>query len=161
MKKSLFLIVSLAVFAIFNYGIYEKEQIKVHGQTVFLELAPVDPRSLMQGDYMRLRYAVERTTSSDINGPKKRGYMVIAPDDRGIARFVHFYGGESLQPGVRLLHYHEEYGGVRIVPDSFMFQEGQAELYRNAKYGEFKFDSAGHYILVGLADEKLQRIMPH
>src|SRR5690606_19512775 len=29
------------------------------GQLVLLELAPVDPRSLMQGDYMALRFAVD------------------------------------------------------------------------------------------------------
>ncbi|XOT97907.1 GDYXXLXY domain-containing protein, partial [Alcaligenes pakistanensis] len=30
------------------------------GQTVLLELAPVDPRSLMQGDYMSLNFALSQ-----------------------------------------------------------------------------------------------------
>ena len=41
-----------------NVGIWQKEQLIAHGQPVFVELAPVDPRSLMQGDYMRLEFRV-------------------------------------------------------------------------------------------------------
>ncbi|MFX7329222.1 GDYXXLXY domain-containing protein, partial [Acinetobacter baumannii] len=34
----------------------QKEMLLKEGQLVLLPLAPVDPRSLMQGDYMALRY---------------------------------------------------------------------------------------------------------
>ncbi|KIG15596.1 putative membrane protein [Enhygromyxa salina] len=37
----------------------QKERVLSTGQTVLLPLAPVDPRSLMQGDYMILRYELE------------------------------------------------------------------------------------------------------
>ncbi|MFT6791681.1 MAG: hypothetical protein ACJA04_000891 [Cellvibrionaceae bacterium] len=47
-------ILSILVLGVLNYGIYQKQKIKDHGEIVLLELAPVDPRSLMQGDYMRL-----------------------------------------------------------------------------------------------------------
>ena len=40
----------LLVLAAVNYSIYGKEEIVRSGETVYLELAPVDPRSLMQGD---------------------------------------------------------------------------------------------------------------
>lgn len=161
MKKALFIIVSLGIFAVFNYAIYEKEQVKANGETVLLELAPVDPRSLMQGDYMRLRYAVERGVSHDFaSRQKKRGYMVIALDANHVGSFVRFHDGEALQPGEKLLRYHNDYGNIRIVPDSFMFQEGQAQFYQHAKYGEFKFDNEGKHILIGLADDKFQPLAP-
>ena len=161
MKKALFILLSLTVFAIFNYGIYEKEQIKAHGETVYLEIAPVDPRSLMQGDYMRIRYAIERNLSGmSVDGHRERGDMVIAIDDKHKATFVRFHNGEPLQPGEKLLHYQFNNGIIRIVPDSFLFQEGQSEFYRRAKYGEFKFDKKGDHILVGLADENLQDLKP-
>ena len=41
---------------------------------------------------------------------------------------------------------------IKIVPDSFFFQEGHRELYEDARYGVFQFDDRGRYLLVGLAD---------
>lgn len=159
MKKALFIIVSLGIFAVFNYAIYEKEQVKTNGETVLLELAPVDPRSLMQGDYMRLRYAIERNQS--YKADKKRGYMVVSLDSDKVATFSRFDNGEPLAPNEKLLHFHNQYGNLRIVPDSFMFQEGHAKFYQTAKYGVFKFDNSGNHLLVGLADDKHQIIQPN
>jgi uncharacterized membrane-anchored protein len=160
MKKIIFIISSVLVFAVFNFGIYQKEQIKAAGEIVFLELAPVDPRSLMQGDYMRLRYKIEREQS--YQAKEKRGYMVVRLEENRVGKFKRFYQpGEVLAEREKLLRYHDEYGNVRIVPDSFMFQEGLADRYAHAKYGVFKFDGQGNHILVGLADERLQVIQPH
>ncbi|MFO7603571.1 MAG: GDYXXLXY domain-containing protein, partial [Gammaproteobacteria bacterium] len=39
-----------------NVSIYHKQQLLANGQVVYVELGPVDPRSLMQGDYMALRF---------------------------------------------------------------------------------------------------------
>ncbi len=159
MRTKIMVMLGVLALAFLNYGIYQKEQVKAAGETVLLELAPVDPRSLMQGDYMRLRYAIERS----VNKPsfdKKRGDMVIRPDAEGIGHFVRIHGDETLAQGEKLLHFHNSYGQFRIVPDSFMFQEGQAEYYRRAKYGVFKFDGQGNHILVGLAGEDRTTLHP-
>src|SRR5690606_9942359 len=50
------LVAGLLVLGAVNYAIYAKERVIRDGDVVFLELAPVDPRSLMQGDYMALRF---------------------------------------------------------------------------------------------------------
>src|SRR5687767_13501968 len=100
---------SVLVLAALNYGIYEKERIKEHGEVLLLELAPVDPRSLMQGDYMRLRYAIERDVPTQ--ALKQRGYMVIRPDENNVARFVRFDAEDGdLAPGEKRLHFHNRYG---------------------------------------------------
>lgn len=159
MRTKIMIILSVAVLAALNYGIYEKEQIKEHGETLLLELAPVDPRSLMQGDYMRLRYAIERNApAKELASHQKRGYMVIRPDDHNVAQFVRFHKEDDLATGEKLLHFHKQYRRVRIVPDSFFFQEGHAKHYEDAKYGVFKFDDSGKHLLVGLADENRQEI---
>ena len=44
------------ILALVNWQIFQKEQHIRHGELIYLELAPVDPRSLMQGDYMALRF---------------------------------------------------------------------------------------------------------
>lgn len=86
----------LLMLAVVNNGIYQREQILQHGATVVLELAPVDPRSLMQGDYMALDFDVStslyrslRTLPDDLrediynNG---QAYMVLVPDAQGVHR---------------------------------------------------------------------------
>ncbi len=159
MKNKIFIFASFLVFAMFNFSIYEKELIKANGEVVFLELAPVDPRSLIQGDYMRLRYAIER--SAPAGGVARNGYMVISTDENKIAKFERYANQEPLLSNEKLIHFHKmNYGSPSIVPDSFMFQEGQAELYSKAKYGIFKFDNSGNHILLGLADSNRAEIKP-
>src|SRR5690606_22974697 len=59
LHQSAGLLAGLAVIlAVVNLGIYQRDQILKHGESVILALAPVDPRSLMQGDYMALRFQV-------------------------------------------------------------------------------------------------------
>lgn len=47
-----------------QYQIRQYENILVNGTKVILRLAPVDPRSLMQGDYMQLNYAIRTDANS-------------------------------------------------------------------------------------------------
>ncbi|MFZ2755004.1 MAG: GDYXXLXY domain-containing protein [Lysobacteraceae bacterium] len=48
----------LLALVVVNHGIVQRERILSDGRVLLLELQPVDPRSLMQGDYMALRFAV-------------------------------------------------------------------------------------------------------
>jgi uncharacterized membrane-anchored protein len=154
MKKIVLIMTSALMLAAFNFSIYQKEQLKANGETVFLALAPVDPRSLMQGDYMALRYGLENEQLSE--GRQTGGLLVIELDDKKIGKFKRLHDATPLAANERLLRYHAKSGRVDVVPNSFMFQEGQANLYNGARYGVFKFDGAGKYILAGLADEALK-----
>ena len=163
MRKIILILSSVFVLAVLNFAIYEKEEVIENGESVLLKLAPVDPRSLMQGDYMRLRYAIEREASKDgsISEQKRRGYLVILPDENSVAHFIKFYNEEKLAKGEKLLRYRKPHdSSLQIVPDSFLFQEGHAKFYEKAEYGEFKFNDSGKHILVGLVDEKYQGIVP-
>ena len=64
MNRTLQAMVMVATLGFFLYrvntGIYQAERTLSQGEVVYLELAPVDPRSLIQGDYMALDYALER-----------------------------------------------------------------------------------------------------
>ena len=161
MRNKIMIGLALVVLVALNYGVYEKERLLEEGEILLLELAPVDPRSLMQGDYMNLRYAVERAEAMEAQKEqqKKRGYMVIKADADNVARFVRFHAGEELQAGERLLRFHKEYSRITVVPDSFLFQEGHAEFYEAAKYGVFKFDKDHKRLLVGLAGEDRKMIV--
>ena len=56
MRKIIAVIALVLILAGVNWSIYQKEQHLATGAVVYLKLRPVDPRSLMQGDYMRLGF---------------------------------------------------------------------------------------------------------
>lgn len=49
MRKWLILLCAPLILAVVNLAIWQNETLIEHGEILFLELAPVDPRSLMQG----------------------------------------------------------------------------------------------------------------
>lgn len=59
-KISIALLSLLLVITIMTINVAKYETHLANGDTVLLELAPVDPRGFMQGDYMTLSYALER-----------------------------------------------------------------------------------------------------
>lgn len=162
MRIKIMMTLGILILVILNYAIYEKEQIKKYGKIVLLELTPYDPRSLMQGDYMSLYYTINRKASDQALVSEKKqtyeyfkyikngGYLVIKTDQNNVAQFVRFHKKEKLSAGEKLLRFQNQYKSIRVMPDSFFFQEGYAQYYINAKYAIFKFDDSGNYLLVGL-----------
>ena len=146
------LVVALAVPA---WGIVQKERLLASGDTVLLELAPVDPRSLIQGDYMRLNYSITRPIETQFNWPRD-GAIVVTLDAQGVATFVRHHESQPLQPGERLLRYRKRDRRVRVATDAFYFEEGSAARYVRARYGELKVDSEGNSVLVGMRDSLAQ-----
>lgn len=135
--------------------VVQKEYLLANGRPVLLELAPVDPRSLMQGDYMTLDYAISRDRGWDNEGRPRDGHLVLKLDAQGVGRFVRFHEpGAPLAPEEFLLRYRVRDGRVRLGAEAFFFQEGHAERYEAAKYGELRVASSGNSLLVGLRDAK-------
>jgi uncharacterized membrane-anchored protein len=142
-----------------NYSIYGREQLITTGQPILLELAPVDPRSLIQGDYMALRYRIAVDLENQENLPI-RGKLVISVDENGVASFVRIDDGTPLGPNERLLNYYKQDWQIDLGAPSFFFQEGTADAYVDAKYGEMRVDEGGTSVLIGLRDENLQPLGP-
>src|SRR5918999_5683153 len=76
------------VLAVPNALIVQKERLLAAGTPMLLELAPVDPRSLIQGDYMSLDYAMVRQIADSNGAVPRTGKVVVALDEHGVARFV-------------------------------------------------------------------------
>jgi uncharacterized membrane-anchored protein len=161
MKKHKWLIIALNLVLLlvyFNYSVIKKEELLKDGQLVLLELAPVDPRSLMQGDYMALRYKIS-DTSYDDNLPK-RGYCVVQIDSCGVAEKVRFQKDTNpLNDDEMIIKYNASNSwNIHIGAESFFFQEGHAKKYEQAKYGGIKIDKSGNSLLIGLYDENRKKI---
>ena len=162
MRRAVVLLLALVVLGALNYAIYDKERIMRSETIVLLELAPVDPRSLIQGDYMRLRYAIERRIdSATTERTARQGEAVVVARDDRVAEFVRIYRGEDLDAAEHIVRFRRDrMGRARIAPDSFLFQEGHANHYAQARYGVFKFDGRERRILVGLANADRELIEP-
>ncbi len=161
----------MLVLAVVNTGIYQREAILAHGTRVVLALAPVDPRSLMQGDYMALDFVVAREVAHELlDGGQQgdyekvlrqgQGYLLLRRGSDGVDELAAVLdalpaaGGadkDSVALEFRLRQRH-----VRVVTNAWFFPEGQASRYARARYGEFRVSRDGTGLLVGMLDGKLQ-----
>lgn len=150
----------IAILLLVNWQIVAKERVLRDGELMLLELAPVDPRSLMQGDYMRLEYAIARELTNRSGFPAD-GRVVVANDQNGVAHFVRQEEpGAPLGAAEHLLRYRWRAGRVKIGTDAFYFQEGQSDHYAGARYGELRVDASGEGLLIGLRDKDRQPLGP-
>jgi uncharacterized membrane-anchored protein len=150
-----------------NYDVMKKEQVISGGQKIYIPLAPRDPRSLMQGDYMALNFDLPRVIrdtldSEDQERQKQSATVVAALDARGVATVLREASGagEQLAKEEILLPLMRKSGDWTLVTDAFFFPEGKGEPFKQAKFGEFRVLADGRALLVGLADEKLKPLSP-
>jgi len=160
MKAYLNLSLGLIIVLAFVFAITTKEAIINDGQVVYLRLAPVDPRSIMQGDYMRLRYEIADSAQDAMSKPiNKTGYLVLDIDDKNVANFAGENNKATILDSQILFKYQVNSNRIALAPDSFLFQQGLRELYSVAEYGIFRVTGDEH-LLVGLADSDLKEIKP-
>lgn len=160
-SRILIIVNLLLLLGYFNWSVYKKEQTLKDGQLVLLELAPVDPRSLMQGDYMRLNYKESGSESVDNETPL-RGYAILKIDSNRVGKVIRlqdspeFTNGDGNGNGDEIaIKYKIIKGRLFLGAESFFFEEGQDTLYQKAKYGGLKVNHTGESLLVGLYDKEL------
>ncbi|RCV90071.1 GDYXXLXY domain-containing protein [Billgrantia montanilacus] len=159
-------VVALAlILALVNWSIWAKERHLAEGEMVYLELAPVDPRSLMQGDYMALNFEVGNLIREALYAQRREGgerqaadgHVVVSLDAQRIAHFERLDSGEdALDADEMRINYRMRNGQVRFATDAFFFQEGHAERYEPARYGQFRVNERGEPLLVSLHGAELE-----
>lgn len=142
----------LLVLAAVNVSIFQKENIKRNGAVIYLDLAPRDPRSLMQGDYMALRFRLAQDIEASFRGTVVREgetrFANVALTEQGVANLAQPGAGAPLK-----VRYRIRQGAVWLGTNAFFFQEGREQQYASARYGEFRLDrTSGEAVLVGLRD---------
>ena len=159
MPRILIIIVAIIMLIFVNLSIYKKEKLINKGERVLLELSPVDPRSLIQGDFMILRYKIADFVESKKN--LKDGFLVINKDNNDIGQYPRIYElDKSLKKGEFLLRFRKRGQNIRLGAESFFFQEGHAKCYENAKYGELRVSESGESVLTGLCDSEFNKLKP-
>ena len=163
MRRHLAVLLGLVILLLVNRSVWDKEQQLRDGRLVLLALAPVDPRSLMQGDYMRLRYAVETDAMSRLDlkaEPTQDGYLVVQLDKEGVATLQGISREKSREtsPDTAQLRFRLRHGIFKLASNAFFFQEGTAERYAKARFGEFRVGEDGELLLVGLRGERREKL---
>ncbi len=157
MKTILFYLGLAFTLSASTWMIWQKEDTLAHGRTVLLELRPRDPRSLMQGDYMVLAYAIATEVSRDQLRPS--GRLIVRLDENGVGKYARLDDGGALSADEQRIEYHDR-GGLEIGAESFFFEEGTGGTFAQAKYAELKVSQSGECLLTALCDEKRERLKP-
>ena len=150
----------------FVFSVHQKEKLLENGQRVILAMRPLDPRSLMQGDYMTVSLDIENDIRRKRQAqPEKdqflhenEGTVIVTPDKNGIFHFARFDNGETLKEQEVRLTYRIKRWGIQIGPGSFFFQEGQGKLFGKARFVELRAGKDGEVLFTHLLDENRQRI---
>lgn len=155
MNRYLVLVALAGVLLVFNFSVLQKEKMLEEGERVYVELAPVDPRSLIQGDYMALEFQVATAAAEAIPREVKRGRLVVRRNEQGIVSFLRLHTGDDLAEDERLMRFKRDQG-LWIGARSWFFQEGRAQHFEKARYGVFVLSSDGETLLAGMCDEHLE-----
>lgn len=158
MKK--FFPIFLALFSIlFFIAIISRNELHLkNSQSIFVKLQPVDPRSLIQGDYMVLNYDLfwdEKSLNQDDqihNQSKVKAFALLDAQKRLIKTSLSSKTGIPLQ----LKNPNNQVQQLYPASNSFLFAEGLAKCYEQAQYAEFKLDKNGKMILASLKGEHLE-----
>lgn len=145
---------ALLIFGLVNWDVRGKEQVIADGKPVLVRLVPVDPRSLMQGDYMALRFDLPSGVQEGLEKTLSPIARVRASvDDKGEARVQGLMADrEAVSAGEIILPLKRLKGRWVLVTDAYFFPEGTGQVFERAKYGDFRVLPDGRALLVGLAD---------
>lgn len=160
MRKWLILFCALLILAVVNVSIWQNEKLIKDGETVLLELAPVDPRSLMQGDYMALRFAMADAIRGKLHNKNESltGQVIVQLDAQRRASLVGLDTQQKLEDDQLRLQFRLRNGQIKFATNAFFFEEGTGNVYEQAQYGLFRVGKEGQLILTHLVDAQLQTL---
>ncbi|MES1965981.1 GDYXXLXY domain-containing protein [Psychrobacter sp. AH5] len=165
-KITIALLGLIIILLIMTINVAKYETHLATGDTVLLELAPVDPRGFMQGDYMTLRYAIEDQVlyaiGQDITDAKpSEGYIIVTIDNNNVGRFDRLADSNSrnaLAADEMALYYRLRNGVLKLATNAFFFQEGHSEAFETAEYGLFRVNDKGEPLLTNMVDKDFEVI---
>jgi uncharacterized membrane-anchored protein len=153
---------ALLVLLLVNLKIVQSEHLLTHGRSLYLQLAPVDPRSIMQGDYMTLNFELAEQLRSQLGSTADHAAQaVVSLDARGVGHSIRSLQSASSNPpgaGELLLNYRRDGWRIHLATDAYFFEEGQGARYERARFGHFRVDGKGRALLVELCDETLRAL---
>ncbi|WP_101776071.1 GDYXXLXY domain-containing protein [Pasteurella oralis] len=155
-------ITALAIGLTTSYSIHKYEDVLTTGESIILKTAPVDPRSLMQGDYMSLNYEILQDIRNAWYEDPPEGasfvYALLKRDELGITTLCRLQKDiptnfEGCTPDI-YLPINVAQWWPRLPSQDYFFAEGKGEYYAQAEYAEYRFKN-GKALLFQLLDKNL------
>lgn len=163
MSRKTWLIVAVIVLQLgfLGYQTAACEYLLKNGALVKLEIEPLDPRSLLQGDYVTLNYSIT-TPPEDIakelasESSQRKMKVVLTKDANGVSVFGRVYKkGESLADGEVIITgkssgWRSIYYGI----ETYFVPEGTGrETEQNARFAYIRVSTNGNALLERLSDK--------
>jgi len=131
---------------------------------IIVRLAPLDPRSLIQGDYVILAYSFERdarkelrvNASESLRFPNNTVHVLLTPQDgEYIFKDISVKKIEEIPLGdIVLKGKVARYSRINFGIENFFVEENTGrEVERNARFAKLKVTSSGEAFVVDLLEE--------
>jgi uncharacterized membrane-anchored protein len=158
MRTKLILIAILVQFGVLAWMAGEREWIVRTGPPIWLRTAPVDPRDLFRGDYVRLNYDIATVADHQI-GPGLEKYLANARQ-KGASR--HWLGKEIVVYSALRIHSDRDVAEITTTdltpPSSGLFIKGRVKPYGGAVHG-VRYGIESYFVQQGKG-RKLERRAP-
>ncbi len=159
----LVLIVIVLQFGFLGYQTASSERLLTTGSLVKLELQPIDPRSMLQGDYVQLRYTISELPddvikSMDDRGIEGRVEIVLSKNDQGLHVFDRIYtSDETLGTNEIVINGKKEsynWNQIEYGIENYFIPEGTGlAVEENAHFAYVRIGSNGNAMLERLSEE--------
>ena len=172
-KPLVALAVVLLILIPLNYKVQQFEDVLATGKPVVLKIAPVDPRSLMQGDYMALSYAILNDIRANLNESEdgvtlakekkhpSKVYALIHQDEQGVATLCQVEDSPPNDFKDCVANVYLPVNTFKWLPElpsqEYFFAEGKGQHYAQAEYAEYRFKN-GILLLARLLDKDLKAL---
>lgn len=152
MKKILVVLNLLLLMIAFGYSVVKEER-NLKQKTFYIKTAPVDPRSLIQGDYMILNYDITESARGEARNLRK-GYIRVRLNNLKVAEFMEvskeYFPSSDNELSIQ---FRQNDSTIDIGVNSYLFQEGTGNRFQRAQYAEVIELKSGKLRLKHLLDK--------
>ncbi|WP_424767660.1 GDYXXLXY domain-containing protein [Paenibacillus sp. sgz302251] len=163
LRKSPILIAIVIILQLgyIGYHTAASESLLSNGTSIKLQIEPLDPRSLLQGDYVTLNYSISTPPQAIADELEEKPGMsrikvVLRPDDRGVYIFDRLYKkGDTLSDKEVIINgktsgWQSIYYGI----ETYFVPEGTGtETEQNARFAHIKVSKSGDALLERLTKQ--------
>ncbi|MBD8067711.1 GDYXXLXY domain-containing protein [Bacillus sp. PS06] len=150
-------IIVILQLGILGYQVSSNEILLRDGTEITLQLAPIDPRSMLQGDYVRLAYEIGEAENLDVQSGN-RVYVILEKNEQGIYERKQLVT-EQIDPSDYPLNENEvlitgKYNGYNAIIfgiESYFVEEGTGlAVERNATLAKVAVSKKGDALLLSV-----------
>lgn len=160
----LIVLVIILQFGFLGYQTASSERLLATGSVVKLELQPIDPRSMLQGDYVQLSYTISQLPDEidrELDDQSFRGriQIVLSKNEQGLHEFNRIYSdGEPLKSSEIVINgKRDTYSWNNQIDygiENYFVAEGTGlEVERNAHFAYVRIGNNGNAILERLSEK--------